>query len=179
MKGRGLGTRLCDSLEQVLACKEAVLSTGTVVVENKSVRSLNKTVVPSASVPFFLLCCLPFRESTTELWGGYKFQVRLTLNALSSARKLTEHLEFRAWRVLGRAPSPAACRSTLLRFVSSDGHVEMKWGASSSCAPQSLQDGSPRACPLLRELNLQASDSRPWQPRRRRILKLDQVVRWS
>ena len=38
-----------------------------------------------------------------------------------------------------------ACLSSSLRFVFSDGHVEMKWGTSSSCAPQSLQDGSPRA----------------------------------
>ena len=35
-----------------------------------------------------------------------------------------------------------------MRFVSSDGQVEMKWGASSSSASQSLQDGSPRACPV-------------------------------
>ena len=100
--------------------------------------------------------------------------------------------QFRAWRVqidLGHV----LCRAELRLgpadvvgrvwvapcvFVSSDGHAEMKWGASSSCAPQSLQDGSPR--PLLRELNLQASDSPcQWQPRRRRILKLDLVVRWN
>ena len=54
-----------------------------------------------------------------------------------------------------------ACLSSSLRFVSSDGRVEMKWGTSSSCALQSLQDGSPRTCPLLCELNLQTSDSRP------------------
>ena len=59
------------------------------------------------------------------------------------------------------------------------GHEDIKWGASSSCAPQSLHNGSPQTCPLLRELNLDASNSRPWQPSRRRILKLNLVVRWS
>ena len=34
---------------------------------------------------FFLLYCLPFQESTTEPWAGYKFRMS---SALSFARKL-------------------------------------------------------------------------------------------
>ena len=44
---------------------------------------------------------------------------------------------------------------------------------------QSLQDGSPRDSPLFRILNLEASDSSSWQPRRRQILKFDLDVRWN
>ena len=39
------------ALEQVLACKETILSTGTVVVSRKS---LNKTVIPSDSGIFII-----------------------------------------------------------------------------------------------------------------------------
>ena len=57
-------------------------------------------------------------------------------------------------------------------------HVEIKWVAFSSAAPLSLQDRSKCECPLFCVLNLEASDSSPWQPRRRRILKFDFHVRW-
>ena len=54
-------------------------------------------------------------------------------------------------------------------------HVEIKWVASSSAAPPSLQDGSTCESPLFCVLNLEASDSSPW---RRRILNFDFDVRW-
>ena len=53
-----------------------------------------------------------------------------------------------------------------------------KVSGSSSAAPQSLQDGSPRDCPYFCILNLEVLDSSPCQPRRRRILKFDLDVRW-
>ena len=61
--------------------------------------------------------------------------------------------------------------------ASSAGQVDIKWVASSSSALQSLQDGSLRVHPLWRILYLEASDSKPWHPSKRQILKLDLEVR--
>ena len=121
--------------------------------------------------------------------GCYKF--RMTSECLEFHYEInTKHLEFVAFNPVDSehdlckksgsrsfgfrsCSCGGACLSSSLCFVSSDRHVQMKWGASSNCAPQSLHDGSPRACLLLCELNLQASNSSLWQPRRRRFLKLD------
>ena len=52
-------------------------------------------------------------------------------------------------------------QSSSLGLASSMVHEEMKWEASSSAEPQSLQDGSPRDCPSFRMLNLEPMDSSP------------------
>ena len=81
------------------------------------------------------------------------------------------------WSQVDPYPKVAGGRCSLC-LASSMVHEEMKWVASTSAAPQSLQDGSPWDCPFFRMLNLEVSDSSPWQPSRRRILKFDFDVRW-
>ena len=102
---------------------------------------------------FFLVASLSGRIPLS--CGCYKFRMRLALNALSSARKLTQNIWSLksstqlipsmtcAKRSGSRAGSGSSssrscscggvCLSSSLCFVSSNGHVEMKWGASSSC----------------------------------------------
>ena len=100
----------------------------------------------------------PFPGEYHWVVGCYKFRMRLALNALSPARKLTQN----TWSLMSSTqliPSMTcakrsgsrtgsgssgswscscggACLRSSLHFVSSDGHVEMKWGSSSSCVPQ-------------------------------------------
>ena len=59
------------------------------------------------------------------------------------------------------------------------GACRNKMASIFKCCTASLQDGSPRDCPLFRVVNLEALDSSPGQPRKRRILKFDLDVRWN
>ena len=70
-----------------------------------------------------------------------------------------------------------AAEIRLCRLEASAGQAATKCSASSKGARQSLQLGSPGAERQLRLQNLEQSSSRPAQPRSKRILKFDILVR--